>query len=856
MEMIETGLGGGRRLADIVTQFTYDENGNQILITDARNADTHSEFDPLDRLVLTTYADNSFTQLEYDADDHVIASIDNNGLKVLFELDAIGRKKYVHLDKTGLHGYTYPIGAEEFEEYIYDGLGRVLQHKNDFCEINAKFDSFGRSYEEQIHFTTPYGPPVPPAPLAANFLLGRTFDVLSNRIGIIYPSGREIQYHYDVLNRLDKIENISKGIDYPGSATFPAKHEIAMYEYRGRRLGKVMYGNQTEYTLAYDGLGRIISTKNESGGALLLEMQQLYDGVGNRRFQLDNPAVAIRPGGETYAYDSSYRLTKFERKPLVAINPTQYEPPNAPLLLAEMTGQQTIDTTIGSMAQDPLDYTYKYDALGNRKEEKQADQPSVPYVANALNQYETKDAIHFQYDLNGNLLDDGTWKYLYNYRNLLVQVLDKVRNTDVLRLSFDATGRLIAFHEGASAVHLINDGLNVIEEYGGVNVTSQYVYENGIDRRCQMVNGGKEWWNHCDLIRSTRLLSDSSGLVAAGARCEYDPFGSVVSAPLQYNPYLFAGKRLFKPIDLYDSRARQYSPALGRFLQRDPKGLVDGLNLYAYCSNNPATFGDLLGTEKNSIGASSFKEYPVPYFDKELNTIGLDLSGESAVRIDDTVISVHIDSIFPLSMYDTYYDASLDTIGLDLRPYNQKRTYRGFPDQDKAYYDERTREFLSVGKIIKDSWKATSESASLSVGATSPLGNLTTNVNTGDLSYTAKKDEFRFNVSQDQGGIKFGLGVTTPNVIGLSGQLRLEYSTRTDIGKTHIPLDMCYGTVYGKFILSTSAPENVSKVSPLGETTWILAKAPLYYYTPPEVRPDPNDKAPLGLWLHPQFMWR
>jgi len=595
VEMTETGLGGGTRLADIVTQFAYDENGNLTQITDAGNAETQSAFDPLDRLASTTFADTSYTQLEYDADDHVIARADNNGLKILFDFDALGRRQGVRLDKTGLHGPAYPVGAEEFEEYKYDGFGRVLRHKNDFCEINVKYDSLGRSYEERVHFTTPFAPP------AVNLLLSRTFDALANRTGIIYPSGREIQYSYDALNRLDKIENISKGTDYPGSATFSTRYDIAKYEYRGLRLAKATYGNQTEYALAYDGLGRIISTKHESGGVLLLEMRQLYDGAGNRRFQLDDPAIAIRPGGEAYTYDSLYRLTKFERKPLAAINPSHYEPPNAPLPLAAMTGQQTINTAIGSMAQIPLDYTYKYDALGNRQEEKQAGQPSVPYVVNLLNQYETKDAVHFRYDLNGNLVDDGTLRYLYNYRNLLVSVQNKATNADLLRLSYDATGRLIAFREGASAIHLVNDGLNVIEERDGGNLISQYVYENGIDRRCQLATSGNESWYHRDLIQSTRLLSNSSGQVLTGARYEYDPFGSIVTVPAQYNPYLFAGKRLHKSINLYYSRARQYSPALGRFLQRDPKGTVDGLNLYTYTGNNPVTYIDLLGLEKNDV---------------------------------------------------------------------------------------------------------------------------------------------------------------------------------------------------------------------------------------------------------------
>jgi uncharacterized protein RhaS with RHS repeats len=38
-----------------------------------------------------------------------------------------------------------------------------------------------------------------------------------------------------------------------------------------------------------------------------------------------------------------------------------------------------------------------------------------------------------------------------------------------------------------------------------------------------------------------------------------------------------------------------YWPALGRFLQTDPVGSADDLNLYAYVGNNPINFSDPLG---------------------------------------------------------------------------------------------------------------------------------------------------------------------------------------------------------------------------------------------------------------------
>ena len=49
----------------------------------------------------------------------------------------------------------------------------------------------------------------------------------------------------------------------------------------------------------------------------------------------------------------------------------------------------------------------------------------------------------------------------------------------------------------------------------------------------------------------------------------------------------------------YYLRARYYNPELGRFMQEDVyQG--DGLNLYAYCSNNPVVYYDPSGYKKGS----------------------------------------------------------------------------------------------------------------------------------------------------------------------------------------------------------------------------------------------------------------
>ena len=60
------------------------------------------------------------------------------------------------------------------------------------------------------------------------------------------------------------------------------------------------------------------------------------------------------------------------------------------------------------------------------------------------------------------------------------------------------------------------------------------------------------------------------------------------------NRILYTGQQYDRISGQYYLRARYYNPVVGRFLQEDVyRG--DGLNLYAYCRNNPVVYYDPSG---------------------------------------------------------------------------------------------------------------------------------------------------------------------------------------------------------------------------------------------------------------------
>lgn len=102
-------------------------------------------------------------------------------------------------------------------------------------------------------------------------------------------------------------------------------------------------------------------------------------------------------------------------------------------------------------------------------------------------------------------------------------------------------------------------------------------------------------------------ICDSSGAVLE--RYQFDPYGnrvvlnaswSVISASAYDWTVAHQGLMIETDIGLYNCRNRVYSPLLGVWLQRDPIGYSDGMNLYEYVRSSPIAHVDSQGLAAES----------------------------------------------------------------------------------------------------------------------------------------------------------------------------------------------------------------------------------------------------------------
>ena len=370
-------------------------------------------------------------------------------------------------------------------------------------------------------------------------LLDYFYDRNQNVIRLTDLTGKSTAYTYDTLDRLERVEDMESG------------EELAAYRYTpsGRkeslRLGN---GVQTKYRYGEDGsLSSLVTVTPE--GEVVLNSEYAYDGNGN----------CTKKSGERYqneyAYDNMGRL-----------------------LEASYNGRKE---------------AYAYDLAGNRLKKETVEGTEL-YSYNARNQLLRIEkggyATYFHYDSQGNMLEEaGGDRKEYAYDALNRQA-DVTANGLGQINRYDGEGlRYKTENSGNTAFYLFDRG-DLTAEMSGDTVGR---YARGYDVVYSEYSGEGGGYHIQDEAKSTLFILGRDHEIKKSYR--YDAFGRVLeeSGEIQ-NRITYTGQMYDGATEQYYLRARFYNPTIGRFIQEDVyRG--DGLNLYAYCANNPVMYYDPSG---------------------------------------------------------------------------------------------------------------------------------------------------------------------------------------------------------------------------------------------------------------------